>query len=178
MNKQINRWQWGGFLFTSVLGVVLHFLYDWLGKSPLIAPFSGVNESTWEHMKLLFFPLFFFALLQHRLWKNKPANFWCVKLYGTLLGLALIPVIFYTFNGVFGPSPDWYNITIFFQAAAALYLWETAQLKEEKPCGLSPAVAILIFCLIAVAFTVFTWLPPKIPLFADPLTGCYGIPCE
>ncbi len=174
MNKKINCRQWAGFLFTAILGVLLHFLYDWLGQSPLVAPFSGVNESTWEHMKLLFFPLFAFTLIQGRYWKEKPENFWCTKLYGTFLGLALIPIIFYTFNGIFGPSPDWYNITIFFQAAAAVYLWETARLKEEKPCGLSPAVSILILCLIAIAFAVFTWITPKIPLFQDPLTGQYG----
>ena len=174
MNKEINRWQWAGFLFTGLLGVLLHFLYDWL-PSPLTAAISGINESTWEHMKLLFFPMFAFAWIQNRYWKNKPKNFWCVKLYGTLLGLALIPIIFYTFNGALGPSPDWYNIAIFFQAAAAGYLLEAALFKREEPCGPSPAVSIFILCLCALAFILFTWFPPKIPLFMDPVTGQYGL---
>ena len=174
MNKNIHRRQWAGFFFTGILGVLLHFLYDWL-PSPLTAAVSGVNESTWEHMKLLFFPLFIYALIQARFWKEKPENFWCTKLYGTLLGLALIPVIFYTFNGVFGPSPDWYTIAIFFQAAAATYLLETALFTRGEPCDPSPAVSIFILCLIALAFILFTWFPPQIPLFMDPVTGQYGI---
>lgn len=174
MNKQINRWQWGGFLFTSVLGVVLHFLYDWV-PGPLTAAVSGVNESTWEHMKLLFWPLFLFALLEGALLKEKPATFWCIKLKGALIGLALIPIIFYTFNGAFGKSPDWYNITIFFQAAAATFLWETAQFKEEKPCGLSPKFAIFFWLVLAAAFIYFTFDPPRIPLFQDPVDGRFGI---
>ena len=51
-------WQKIGFFFTVVFGVLLHFLYEWSYNSVWIAPFSGVNESTWEHMKLLFFPMF------------------------------------------------------------------------------------------------------------------------
>jgi hypothetical protein len=43
-----------GYAITSLGGTILHFLYDWSGKSRLVAVFSGVNESTWEHMKLLF----------------------------------------------------------------------------------------------------------------------------
>ena len=54
MKRSLTLWQFFGFAFTSLLGTLLHFLYEWTGKSPLVAPFSGVNESTWEHMKLLY----------------------------------------------------------------------------------------------------------------------------
>lgn len=37
-----------------------------------------------------------------------------------LLGLVLIPVLFYTYNGVFGKSPDWINTAIFYFTAACL----------------------------------------------------------
>ncbi len=175
MKKSSAFWQFIGFIFTSLAGVLLHFAYDWSGQSPLIAPFSGVNESTWEHMKLLFFPMLIFGLIESRFLRKDHPDFWCIKLYGTLFGLALIPIIFYTFNGVFGPSPDWYNITIYFQAAAAAYLLESTLFqKEEVPC-LSPTLAFGILLLIAVSFGVFTWLPPKIPLFQDPITGQYGL---
>jgi hypothetical protein len=94
-----------GYAITSLGGTILHFLYDWSGKSRLVAVFSGVNESTWEHMKLLFWPMFLFAIAESFFFKDV-ADFWCIKLKGTLLGLALIPIIFYTYNGVVGKSPD------------------------------------------------------------------------
>ena len=59
-------WQAAGFAFATLGGTILHFLYDWTGGSILVAPFSGVNESTWEHMKLLFFPMLLFSLVQSR----------------------------------------------------------------------------------------------------------------
>ena len=52
-----------GFAVTAFGGTILHFLYEWLDNAVWIAPFSGVNESTWEHMKLLYWPLFLFALV-------------------------------------------------------------------------------------------------------------------
>ena len=46
-----------GFLFTAVLGTIWYFLYDWTGRGAIAALFFPVNESTWEHMKLIFFPM-------------------------------------------------------------------------------------------------------------------------
>ena len=83
MKRSIGLWQWVGFGVTSLGGTLLHYLYDWLGEAAWIAPISGVNESTWEHMKLLFWPLFIFAIVQSRFFDDRK-DFWCVKLRGTL----------------------------------------------------------------------------------------------
>ena len=61
MKRNFSLWQFAGFALSSLAGTLLHFLYDWTGNLVAVAPFSGVNESTWEHMKLLFWPLFIFA---------------------------------------------------------------------------------------------------------------------
>lgn len=174
MNKHLALWQFAGFSLSSLGGTILHFLYDWTDESVLLAPFSGVNESTWEHMKLLFFPLFIFALVQSRFFREY-TNFWCVKLIGITAGLIAIPVLFYTYNGVFGKSPDWFNITIFFLATALAFFVEWRLLKQNTLHCKAPRLAFLVICGIGVLFVLFTFLPPKIPLFADPLTGTYGI---
>ena len=174
MKRTINLWQWLGFIVTGILGVLLHYLYDWLGQNPLISLISAVNESTWEHMKLLFWPMLMFAVVQSFFFRDRE-DFWCVKLRGALLGLALIPIIFYTFNGVFGKSPDWYNITIFFQASAIAYLAETALFKSEKDGCCAAKLALIALLAIAALFAAFTFFPPLIPLFRDPITMQYGI---
>ena len=74
MDSKLRRWQLGGFLFTAAAGTLLHFLYDWI-ESPWVAAFSGVNESTWEHMKLLFWPAFIYAIAEYYLIKDHE-NFW------------------------------------------------------------------------------------------------------
>ncbi len=173
MKRDLKLWQFAGFALTSLGGTLLHFLYDWTNQSLLTAPISGVNESTWEHMKLLFFPLFVFALVQNRYFKDY-SSFWCVKLIGILTGLLTIPILFYTYNGIFGTSLDWVNITIFFVATAITFLVETKLFQKNTiPCF--PRLAFLVVCFIGVLFVLFTFIPPQIPLFRDPLTGEYGI---
>ena len=174
MKRDLALWQFGGFVFAAIGGTLLHFLYDLTGENAFVAPFSAVNESTWEHMKLLFFPLFIFALIQSRFFKNYD-NFWCVKLIGILIGLILITILFYTINGIFGRSPDWVNISIFFVSAAVAFLLETHFFKKGFFECRSPWLAFSLICLIGVFFIIFTFATPKIPLFQDPLTKTYGI---
>ncbi|MBE6699556.1 MAG: hypothetical protein E7584_04900 [Ruminococcaceae bacterium] len=172
--RSIGLWQLMGFAITSLGGTVLHFLYEWLGNSVWIAPFSGVNESTWEHMKLLFWPMFLYAILQSFFFKEEK-NYWCVKLKGIIFGIILIPVLFYTYNGVVGKSPDWINIAIFFISAAAAYLYETKLFKDETARCRMPKLAIAALSVIALLFVIFTFATPEIGIFKDPLTGTYGI---
>jgi len=174
MKRSIGLWQLIGFAITSLAGTILHFLYDWLGEAIWVAPFSGVNESTWEHMKLLFWPMFIFSIVQSFFFKEQD-NFWCIKLRGTLLGLVFIPVLFYTYNGVIGKSPDWLNIAIFFISAAIAYICETRLFKDDKvPCK-SYKLALGTLCLISLLFIIFTFRTPELGIFKDPLTGSYGI---
>ncbi len=174
MKKVFGTWQLAGFATVSVLGTLLHFLYDW-ANSKAVALFSGVNESTWEHMKILFFPMLLFAVVQRWGEGKDYGNFWCIKLRSTLVGLTLIPVIFYTLRGSFGTTPDWVNIGIFFIAAGAAYAVETKAFGKGPKPGPACGWALLMLCFIAIAFWVCTFLPPEIPLFQDPTTGTYGI---
>lgn len=174
MKRSISSWQLAGFLFTSVLGTFLHFLFDLTGGSAIAALFSAVNESIWEHMKLIYYPMFLFALIEYGVWGKNVDGFWCVKLKGTLLALALIPSIYYLYTGVLGFSVSWFNIAIFFLAAAAAFWVETRLFQADRPCRLPEWIAFVLLCLISAVFTAVTFFPPQIPLFRDPITGTYG----
>lgn len=174
MKRSIGLWELVGFAVTSLLGTLLHFLYDWTGGATWVAPFSGVNESTWEHMKLLFWPMLLFAIVQSFFFRDRE-DFWCVKLRGTVLGLLLIPVIFYTYNGVIGKSPDWINIAIFFVSAAIAYFREAWQFQKGTVACQSRELALTALLVIAALFAVFTFKTPGLGIFLDPVTGTYGI---
>ena len=174
MKRNIRLWQLMGFAVTSLLGTLLHFLYDWTGGALYVAPFSGVNESTWEHMKLLFLPMLLFAVVESFFFREKQ-NFWCIKRDGILLGLLLIPVLFYTYNGAIGPAPDFVNIAIFFVAAAVAYRYEAKRLLATTDTACSPILAIGSLLVLGALFVLFTFRTPILGLFRDPLTGTYGI---
>lgn len=173
MKRNLLLWQFAGFVMTVLGGTLLHFLYDLTNEIVLVAPFSAVNESTWEHMKLMYFPMFVFALIQNRFFKEYK-NFWCIKLIGIITGLVLIPVLFYTYNGAFGKSPDWLNMAIFFLSAAIVFILETQLFKKDSLRCRLPWLPFAVICLIGGLFVLFTFVTPQIPLFQNPLTGLYG----
>ena len=172
--KNILKWQIVGLVFTVVLGSLLHFVYDWSGKSIFVAPFSAVNESTWEHMKLFFIPAFIFAFIQSFFLSNTYDNFWVVKLIGILFGLVLIPVLFYTYNGAFGKSPDWLNILFFILATTCAYLIELLLFTTVTRFSNLSVFSFILLCGIAFTFVIFTFFPPKFPIFKDPITNKYS----
>ncbi len=174
MQKNLHLWQLAGLTFTAFLGTLLHFLYGWV-ENPIIAAFSAVNESTWEHMKLLFFPALIFALIQYPFFRQSAPYFWQIKCVGILVGFALIPILFYTLNGIFGKTPDWVNILIYFIAITVSYYLETKLFQKSAELSMPAPWAAVILSFIALSFIIYTFIPPEIPLFQDLITGGYGI---
>ena len=174
MKWNIPYWQIGGFIFTAIAGTLLHFLFDWTGGNAIAALFSAVNESIWEHLKLLYYPMFVFSLIEYWAWGKFAESFWCVKLRSILLGLALIPTAYYTYTGALGIRADWLNIALFFFVAGVVYWVETKWLLSSAKCLTCPKMSVLLLCLLAALFTILTFAPIRIPLLQDPLTGTYG----
>lgn len=174
MKQSISYWQVAGFLFTSILGTFLHFLFDLSDHSVIAAIFSAVNESIWEHMKLIYYPMLLFALIEFQFRGKDHKAFWCIKLVGILFGLTLIPVLYYTYTGIFGVSVDLLNITIFFLSAGLAFWVESKLFQKENGCCLSSRTSFILICMIGVVFTLLTFFTPEIPFFKDPVTGSYG----
>lgn len=174
MRKMIFYWQVAGSIFTIALGVFLHFFFDLTNKNILAALFSAVNESIWEHLKLLFYPMFLFAIIESKFIENEYEQFWCVKLKGILLGLLLIPFFYYTYTGALGVAADWVNIANYVVTTLIVFVFETRMLQRGGQCILGSETAFVILCSIALIFAVFTFATPKIPIFKDPVTGTYG----
>ena len=175
MDTGCRKWQIGGFLFTSAMGPLLHFAYGWSGENPVVGAFSAVNESTWEHMKLLFVPLLLTALAA-ALFGGRCRGCWTAKLAGALAGLLLIPLLYYGYTGALGLHVVWVDMAIFYVAAGAAFLLE-GHIARHLPGrgGLRQAVAAVLFAALAVLFVWWTYAPPHLPLFMDPVTGQYGI---
>ncbi len=174
MKKSLTYWQTVGFFFVSVVGTLLHFLFDWSGENPLVALFAPVNESVWEHMKLVLWPMAVFALAEYRSIGKEIGRFWCAKLKGQLTALMLIPAVYYIYTGALGTHWMLFDIAIFFLATGAGFWVETRTLTQGKPCRIPNKVAAGLIVLILVVFALVTFLTPQIPLFQDPLSGGYG----
>ena len=180
MKRELRRWEIVGFIATGLFGTLLHFVYEWSGGNRVVAAFSAINESTWEHMKLLFIPFLVFTVVEFIVFSEAFRNFFAVKAASILLGLVSIPALFYTLTGMFGKLPDWVNITIFFLADALLYFVSYRLLTDGAlRGGAMQLIGFLLLWALLFTFVWFTYRPPNLPLFLDPVSGCYGLetPC-
>ncbi|MEG1492560.1 MAG: DUF6512 family protein, partial [Oscillospiraceae bacterium] len=97
------RWILLGIPALFVIGALSHFAFDALGKSPIIGAFFPVNESVWEHLKLLLLPLILWWSLYY-LFRGKKygidKNRWFGgALIALLSSLFAIPLLYYFYTG-------------------------------------------------------------------------------
>lgn len=172
----IKLWHIAGILFTIIFGTLLHFTYDWSNENPFVAIFSAVNESTWEHLKLIFTPMFLFAILEYFAYGNELDNFIPVKFLSIVLGMFTIVATFYTYVGIIGINYLWADIATFILGTIVAYLFSYKMLQTDcLTSNLANLIGFLGLLLLLICFILFTFNPPQIPLFQDPVTLNYGI---
>lgn len=174
MGKRLNFWPLAGFLTVSALGTLAHFAYEWSGKQLLAGAFCAVNESTWEHMKLLFVPWLLWTAAQCiGLRSLRPA---APRAVGLLAGMAAIPLLFYGYTGVTGINVGVVNVLIF-QAAVLLAFWVSTALQKRGTltAPVWQAVGVLVMAALCAAFVLWTVSPPALPVFTDPVDGTRGV---
>lgn len=149
-----------GIIFVLVTGTLAHFLYEWTDRNFLVSLFVPVNESTWEHMKLVFFPMLLYSFFLNRsLGKNYP----CIAsaaAFGLLAGTFLIPVLFYTYTGILGYHTFPLDLATF---AGSVLMAFYAVYRLTLSCAVKkyqPLLYGLVF-LLTLCFFWFTWFPTK-----------------
>ena len=151
------------YLFVVLFGVFLHFAYQLSGKNPFISLFSSTNESTWEHLKLLFFPMLVLTIWDMFVTQRGNLCFLPTRTIGILAGLMFIIVVFYTTRGVIGTTITFVDILIYLLGVAFVFLIEKKQYR--KCLQLSIALAIGILILLTLLFILFTIAPPAFGIF-------------
>lgn len=182
--RKIRIWTLIGVSFTAIAGTLLHFTYEWFGGM-IWEVLGAVNESTWEHLKLIFWPMLFMSLAEYIFYGRKIVGFLVIRLISILTGMAAVVVIFYTYSGILGYSLLAVDIVTFFVGIAAAYGAGYVLLCESENSGsfrlCDGDAAFVSVCgmtaLIAMAllFVIFTYGTPHIALFEDPVTGHYGL---
>lgn len=160
-------------ILTMILGVILHFTYEWSGQNSIVALFSAVNESVWEHLKLLFFPMLLTTILGYFYIGKDVNNYFCARMLGIVSAILFVTIFFYTYTGIIGESISAIDISSFFIAVIIGEYISYKTMKEGKECNTKLSIMILIILLIC--FVAFTYFTPKINYFKDPVSGKYGL---
>jgi hypothetical protein len=164
-----------GMLFIIFLGSLLHFTFEWSGYQPIVGAFSAVNESVWEHLKLGFWPALLYAIIEYRQIKKETNNFFLAKAVVAYVITVIIPLIFYSYTSITGESIFLIDILSFIVAVIIGQFLSYRLLTHKQLSDKLEKLALGALLLLGVAFIIFTFYPPHLPIFQDPISGEYGI---
>lgn len=162
-----------GIIFVLITGSAAHFFYDWSGSRYIVGLFTPVNESVWEHMKLLFFPMLLYSLIMIlKLKEDHPCITFslCPALCsGILAGTFLIPLFFYAYTCLLGKDVFILDIGTFI-ASVIIAFWLSYKLTlSGRPKSYTLLLCGLV-CILFVCFLIFTYHPPNMKIFEEYVT--------
>ena len=172
-NEKIKNYKIFSVIFIFILGTLLHFTYDLSNGNQIIATFSSINESVWEHLKLLYFPMLLTIIIGIFYFKKDYSIFLCSKVAGIIVAISFTIIFFYTYTGILGKNIAFIDITSFFIATILGEFVAYTLIINKFKCNKKTAVLILVIFLIS--FITFTYHTPNIGIFKDPQTERYGI---
>lgn len=157
------------FSVISLLGVLGHFLYEIANKNRFVGLFFPVNESIWEHLKLIFFPSVIFFLIEYFSTKKTPQNYIEASIKGIFYGMLSVVAVYYTITGILGKNIDFINILIFFAAVFITVSVRNNIIARNTVFSKNKSIALYALCfLTALAFIFWSYNPPNLNIFIPP----------
>ena len=147
-----------------LLGILNHFLYQLSKKAAFIALFCPINESVWEHLKLVFFPILFVSVLEYLRYRPEPVRFFYYRFLAAVCAMAATVTLFYTYTGITGRDFLLMDISIFLFSILFAFVMD-AYFYRRSMQNTSQATTFSLWIVMSLCYFVFTCFPPDLPLF-------------
>lgn len=154
-----------GILVLFVVGSLFHFLYSLTGECFIIGLFVPINESIFEHTKMVVLPIFIWWFIFY-LFRKKDlfVNAWFTSaLIAMISAIIAIPMLFYFYSQAFGIESLVIDILILLISLAIGQILGLHYYRHGK--GIEYHFAIFLMIVIIILFAFFTINPPAFPIF-------------
>lgn len=171
MNKKLlKRWSIAATIFMMLIGTLSHFAYEFSGNNCIVGIFTPLSESVWEHLKLAFYPLLIFSILDWFFIKDIANNYFIGKALGIITCSLFIVIVFYAYNYFVHHSIIFVDISLFF-IGCILSQIVCYKIFTHKSLGINIEVLGIVLIILQISlFTIFTFNPPKnLDLFKNPV---------
>lgn len=158
------------------LSFLSHFMYERFANN-IFSILFPVNESIWEHMKLIVTPVLIFSIFEYIIYKKKNIifnNFILSYTISMIIGIIVYLIIYLPINYIFGHSMIVAIILLFIifiiVEVISYYIMNYKEIKYSNIIGIS------VMILIYIIFGYLTYNPIESDLFYDTQKKIYGIP--
>lgn len=166
----------------KILGVILafafcfplHFLYD-MFPNFLTSIFLPVNESIWEHMKILFGGILLSGIVEKIIVISKKMNINNVCFSNFIAAILSIPIFLFMFLPVYSVIGENIIITIIIMFITIVICeFISYKIMNKNDFKFENKVVFLVI-LVYIIFGVLTYFPIRNGIFIDPTNQTYGI---
>ena len=162
-------------LILFSLMFITHNLYKWF-PNDVFAIFFPVNESIWEHMKMIYTTIIIYIPLEIFILKKLKINYNNLLLSSYIAGIINIVIeliLFVPIYNFIGENLPITLITLIISIFLSQYIFFKILNKQYKKK--SNIISIFLIISIFILMGIFTYIPPKTFLFFDPVDEKYGI---
>ena len=161
-------------ILTFAIGFLVHNIYKWIPS--VITTIFPVNESLFEHMKLIFISPIISSLILYFYFKKKKQtinNYIFGLIVSTLFNIIIFYLIYLPLYYQVGESMIMTLSIYFLTIVMSNYLYYLIiEMKNNRKLNIISFITIII---VGFILTYFTYNPIKIDFFRDPKTNIYGI---
>lgn len=156
------------------MGFFVHGIYEWF-PSPITSVFP-VNESLFEHMKLIFWSPLIALLIMNYFYKKKNIkinNFFFGFFVSTVFNVLLFYLVYIPVYNDIGENLIVTLIIYFITILISQYV--NYLIVIEKHNRVLNVLGLILSIISIIGMTYFTWNPIKSSFFIDPKSNTYGI---
>jgi len=164
-----------GFFVISIIGTMLHFTYDLSNGNLIVATFSAVNESIWEHLKIAVIPMLLWTIVELFVLKYRPDNLWTSLIIKITINMILIVILYYLSLLVIEVHNPKVAMAIFYFSIFVSQIVGYIVINMKKVNVNVEEVSKYAVIILFLLFVFFTFLPPKAQVFKDEVTQTYGV---
>lgn len=168
MHKSLEQYELIGFFVIVMLGTAFHSLFDLCNHSIFIGLFTPINESIWEHLKILFYPYVFYTIFEYYTIGTTYSQFIISKFYAVCIGMLSILITYYTYSGIIGTNYMIIDIIIFIISCAVSFYASYRLLSRPQENRQTKFTGICLFIFMMILFIIFTFYHPSLAIFEAP----------
>lgn len=160
---------------TFLLCFITHFMYDWFPNS-LFSIFFPVNESIWEHMKMLFTSVLLFSIIEYFLLKKYDIKYNNFIFNAFLKAFLSIPIYLIIYLPIYYNFKE--NMIVTFSIIVITFIiieWISYKLSNLNHIKYLNFVSIILIIVCYIIFGYLTYNPIKSHIFLDTKNEKYGI---
>ena len=158
-----------------VICFLFHFLYEWFPNN-VFAIFFPVNESIWEHMKIIYSSVVFYTIIDYLFLKKKHLpinNIFTSAFLSSLLGIICYLIIYLPIYHFVGENMLISILLLFIIIIFTQYISYIILSKENN--NILNIISIIFIIIGYIIFGYLTYNPIENYLFFDKKEEKYGI---